>query len=120
MIALVIDGKHIYIQHKQAKKKKNINQNALHYLLSIGLNNIEIGKIFEVFHYTVIRWVKEYNLNDLLIEPEDNSVIENYLQEVIVSHKNLAELHAYSILLSKGIKIKCQRLRTILKRLKLS
>ena len=39
----------------------------------------EIAKIFKVLRYTIIRWIKEYSLNNLFNEPEDDSVIENYL-----------------------------------------
>jgi len=81
---------------------------------------MEIGKIFEVLRYTVIRWIKEYNLSNLLIESEDDNIIKNYLQEVMVIYLNLGKLRTRSILLSKGIKIKRQYLRTILKRLKSS
>ena len=39
----------------------------------------DIAKIFEVSRYTVICWIKEHSLNNLFYEPEDDSVIENYL-----------------------------------------
>ena len=84
------------------------------------MNNTEIGKTFGVSRFMVIRWIKGHNLRNLLIDPEDDSVIVNYLQEVMNTCKNLGELYARGVLLSKGIKIKRQRLRDILKRLKQS
>ena len=72
-------------------------------------------KIFEVSRYTVIRWIKEHSLKNLLNEPEDNSDIENYLQQVMSIYPNLGELHARGVLLNKGIKLKRERLRMILK-----
>ena len=52
-------------------------------------------------------------MNNLLIEPEDDSVIENYLQEVMNTHQNMGESHARGVSLSKGIKIKRKRLRDV-------
>ena len=92
----------------------------MHYLILISINNAEIGKIFSISHHTIIRWIKEHNLSNLIIEPNNDSVIENYLQEVMNICNNLGELYARSILLSKGIKIKHQRLGGILKCLKQS
>ena len=111
---------HAYFTEISGKRKKNAHQNALRHLLSIGVNNIEIGKIFQVSRYTIIRLINNHNLKDILIEPEDDSVIENYPQEIISTYKNIDELYTCGVLLSKGIKIRRQRLRTILRCLKSS
>ena len=110
----------MYIIETHSKRKKNVDRNALCYLLSIRMNNIEIGKIFQVSRYTIIRLISNYNLKDILIEPEDDRVIENYLQEIMSTYKNIDELYTCGVLLSKGIKIRRQRLRTILRCLKSS
>ena len=89
------------------RKMIHINRNTLHYLISIGIKQNEIGKIFEVSRYTVQRQIKEHNLNNLFSKPEDDSVIENYLAEVMNTYQNLGELYAHDVLLNKGIKIKC-------------
>ena len=60
----------------------------------MGMSQGEIAKIFEVLRYTVIRWIKEHSLKNLFNEPEDDSIIENYLQEVINTYLNLDELCA--------------------------
>ena len=92
----------------------------MQYSLSIGMSQGEIAKIFEVLYYTVIRWIKEHSLKNLFNKPEDDNVIENYLQEVMNTYLNLGELCTRVILLNKGIKLKLERLRIILKRLKQS
>ena len=50
----------------------------------------------------------------MLIEPEDNSIVENYLQEIMSTYKNIGESYACSVLLLKGIKIKRQCLKLFL------
>ena len=80
----------------------------------------KIAKIFEVSRYTVVCWIKEHSLNDLFNEPEDDSIIENYLREVMSTYLNLGKLCTQSVLLHKGIKIKREYLRIILKHLKQS
>lgn len=109
---------HIYFTETKGRTKINIVRTTLHYLLSIDINQVEIGKIFNVSRWTVGRWIKDHDLSDVLIDPEDDSVIENHLRQVIVTYPNLGELHARGILLSKGIKIKRNRLRIILRRIK--
>ena len=74
-------------------------------------------KIFRVSRYTIICWIKEYSLSKLFNEPKDDGVIENYLQEVMSTYLNLDELCARDVLLNKGIKLKWECLRMILKRL---
>ena len=111
---------HVYKTKTGGRNMIHINRNTLHYLLSIGINNKEISKIFHVSRLTVQRWIKDHNLNNLLSDPEDDNVIETYLQEVMNTYKNLGELYARGVLLSKGAKIQRHRLRAILKRLKSS
>ena len=74
--------------------------------------------MLNVSRWTIGRWIKELDLIDVLIDPEEDAVIENHLQQVIAAHPNLGELHARGILLSKDIKIKRNRLRIILRHIK--
>ena len=67
-----------------------------------------------------MRWIDENNLNNLLQDPADNTIIAQHLQESLEIYPNMSELYARGLLLSKGIKINRQRLRTILKTLKQS
>ena len=109
---------HIYCTETKGRTKINIVRTALHYLLSIDTNKVEIAKIFNVSRWTVGRWIKDHDLSNALIDPEEDSVIENHLRQVIVAYPNLGELHARGILLAKGMKIKRNRLRIILRRIK--
>ena len=108
---------HVCFTETKGRTKINIVRSTLHYLLSTDMNKVEIGKTFNVSRWTVGRWIKEHNLSNALIDPEEESVIENHLQQVIATCPNLGELHARGILLSKGTKIKRNRLRIILRRI---
>ena len=111
---------HISLTETGGRKKINIDRNTLEYLLSIDMSQCEIAKIFQVSRHTVVRWIKDHSLNDFFHDPEHDSVIENYLQEVMSTYPNLGESYARGVLLNKRIKIKRERLRQILKRLKQS
>ena len=116
----VLDGykQYIFYENTDGRPKKCVNQAILTYLISIDLNNTEISKLFHVHRNTVIRWRKEYNLNNVLNYIDDDNEIKTHLREILDTYPNLGELYARGILLSKGIKIKQKRLRIILKELK--
>ena len=112
--------RHISFTETAGRKKINIDRNTLEYLLLIGMAKTEIATIFNVHRHTVLRWINDHSLNNLFDDPEDDTIIENYLQEVMNTYPNLGEQYAQGVLLNKRIKIKRQRLRQILKRLKQS
>ena len=114
-------------QHLFAKKnalggrpKICVNRNILVYLLSIGMNNSEIAKIFHVHRNLVIRWKNEHELNNVLNNPSDDNEINQHLQDALDVHPKMGESCARGLLLSKGIKINRTRLRNLLKHLKQS
>jgi len=111
---------HISLIETGGRKKINIDRNTLEYLLSIDMSQSDIAKIFKVSRPTVIRWITDHSLNNLFHDPEQDSVIEHHLQETMTTYPNLGESYARGVLLNKRIKIKRERLRQILKRLKQS
>ena len=95
-----------------------INRNILVCLLSIGMSNSEIARIFHAHRNLVIRWKNEHDLNNALRNPSDDTEITQHLQDALDVYPNMGELYARGLLLSKGIKINRVRLRTLLKTLK--
>ena len=56
-------------------------------------------------------------LNNLLQDPDDNTIIIQHLQETSQMHPDMGESCTRGSLLSEGMKINRQRLRNILKTL---
>ena len=119
-----IDGwkQHLFTQRNSVsgRPKTCVDRNILVYLLSIGMNNSEIAKIFHVHRNSVIQWKNDHNLNNVLNNPSDDNVITQHLQDVLDAYPNMGELYARGLLLSKGIKINRVRLRNILRNIKQS
>ena len=101
-----------------SRPKTCANRNSLVCLLSIGMNNSEIAKIFHVHRNLVVRWKNEYDLNNALHDPSDDNEIIQYLEDTLNVCPNVGELHARGLLLSKGTKINQFRLCNLLKNLK--
>lgn len=124
----VIDGWKNHLHHSNsdghsnslARPRMRIDRDMLMCLISIGLSNSEIARIFKAHQNTVMRCIEESNLNNLLQNPEDNNIIAQHFLEYLEMCPNMGELHARGALLSKGIKINRLRLRNLLKNLKQS
>ena len=65
------------------------------------MKNIEIAKTFKVSWYTVICWKNNHNLNKVLLDPEEDTVVENHLNNILDIYSNIGELYACNILLIK-------------------
>ena len=100
------------------RPKKCINRYVLEYLISIDMKNTKIANIFDVHRNVVARWKVHHRLTNVLQEPEDDNAIISELKEVYGVNNSLGELNARRVFLSKGIKIKRKRLRSILKVMK--
>ena len=67
---------------KGGRSKTCANRYVLAYLITIGLNNTEIGKKFHAHRNWVIKW-KKFEITSVLLDPPNDIVINNFLKDVL-------------------------------------
>ena len=88
------------------------------FLVATGTANTNVANIFEAHRSMATHWIKENELANAFEYSDDDVTAIGTLKKIFIAAKKLGEFCARSVIFSKGMKVKQNRLRSMLRTMK--